>query len=118
MARRENTGESIEGTMDPLVIKVTADELKRTEEGKILVELYKRNAFGDRGLKLDDLSDVGDTKVIGNKLRKFERLGFVKKITPLIGKQKYYCLTELGRRIAEEILNLTASKETVEEQPS
>jgi DNA-binding HxlR family transcriptional regulator len=112
---KESSGEASMKPVDPLVIKVTANELKSTEEGKILVKLYKEGAF-EGGLKLEDLKDcASDSKTLVTKLRKLSRIGCIKEIKPLIGNQKYYCLTELGKKIAEEIVNLTKTEQSVKE---
>ena len=109
---KESSGEVSAKSVDPLIIKVTANELKDTEEGKILVKLYNEQAF-EEGLKLEDLKDsVSDSKVLVTKLRKLKRVGFINEVKPLIGNQKYYSLTELGRKIAEEIVNTTKTEQS------
>jgi len=111
----EASGEASMKPVDPLVIKVTANELKGTEEGKILVKLYREGA-SKGGLKLEDLKEcVGNSKVLVTKLRKLSKVGFINVVKPLIGNQKYYCLTELGKKIAEEIINITKAEQSAKE---
>lgn len=93
--------------VDDVTIRVTAEELKNTIEGQLLVTLYNEKAYNDMGILLKDLKNkVNDNKTV-LKLRKLERAGLVKSVQSLVGRNKYISLTDLGKRVAEAIIGKT-----------
>jgi len=92
--------------IDRDVIIVTAKELVDTEEGKILLALYKCQAYDGNTIRIDELKNKIDVKRFAYRLNKLKKLNFVKEVKPLVGVSRYVGLTELGKTIAEEMINL------------